>query len=64
MDKDLSLKKAITTIKQTEQVRSQQDVLHNSEGQGHSCTTDLHAIRYKHHDIRSTENRKTNPLSS
>ena len=30
MDKDLTLEKAITTIKQAEQVRSQPDVLRNS----------------------------------
>ena len=58
MDKDLTLERAIITIKQVEQVRGQQDVLRNSEGQGLSDTTDLPAIRYKLRDIRSTESRK------
>ena len=58
MNKDLTLEKAITIIKQAEQVRGQQDVLRNSEGEGHSGTTDLHVIRYKPRDIRSTESRK------
>ena len=58
MNKDLMLEKAITTIKQAEQVRGQQDALRNSDGQGHSDTTDLPAIHYKPRDIRSTESRK------
>ena len=45
MDKDLTLAKAITAIKQAEQLRGQQDVLRNSEEQEYSGTTDLHAIR-------------------
>ena len=58
MNKDFKLEKAITTIKQVEQVQGQQDVLRNSEGQGHSSTTDLHVICYKPRDIRSTESCK------
>ena len=58
MDKDLTLKKAITTNMQAKQVGGQQDILHSFEGQGHSSTTDLHAIRYKPRDIRPMESRK------
>ena len=52
MDKDLTPQKAITAIKQAEQVGDQQDVLRSSEGQGHSGTTDLYAIRTDAHISR------------
>ena len=63
MDKNLTLENASTTIKQAEQVRGQQDVLRNSEGQGHSGTTNLHAI-YSLQASRHTFNGKPQEIRS
>ena len=41
MDKDLTLEKATTTIKQALRVRDQQDILRNFEGQGVSLSFEV-----------------------